>query len=64
LMGGGSDANTLAEHGIPAVDGLGPRGRGFHTPQEHAEIATFAPRLAALLAFLLTWEAAGVIPEP
>lgn len=63
LMGGGSDANTLAEHGIPAVDGLGPRGRGFHTPQEHAEIATFAPRLAALLAFLLTWEAAGVVRE-
>ncbi len=60
LMGGGSDANTLAELGIPAVDGLGPRGRGFHTPQEHAEIATFAPRLLALLAFLLTWESAGL----
>jgi glutamate carboxypeptidase len=56
LMGGGSDANTLAELGIPAIDGLGPRGRGFHTLEEHAEIATFAPRLAALLGFLLTWE--------
>lgn len=58
LMGGGSDANTLAEHGVPAIDGLGPRGQAFHTPQEHAEIASFAPRLGALLAFLLTWEAA------
>jgi glutamate carboxypeptidase len=58
LMGGGSDANTLAELGIPAIDGLGPRGRGFHTPQEFAEISTFAPRLVALLGFLLTWEAA------
>lgn len=60
LMGGGSDANTLAEVGVPAIDGLGPRGRAFHTPEEHAEIATFAPRLAALLGFLLTWEAAGL----
>jgi glutamate carboxypeptidase len=58
LMGGGSDANTLAELGIPAIDGLGPRGRGFHTPHEFAEISTFAPRLVALLGFLLTWEAA------
>lgn len=59
-VGGGSDANTLGEAGVPAIDGLGPRGRGFHTPQEHAEISTFAPRLAALLAFLLTWEQEGL----
>lgn len=52
LQGGGSDANTLAEHGVPVIDGLGPRGRAFHTPQEQAEIATFARRLGALLAFL------------
>lgn len=52
LVGGGSDANTLAEHGVPVLDGLGPRGRGFHTPQEYADLASFAPRLGALLAFL------------
>lgn len=55
LQGGGSDANTLAEHGLPVIDGLGPRGRAFHTPQEQAEISSFAPRLGALLAFLATW---------
>jgi glutamate carboxypeptidase len=59
-VGGGSDANTLGEAGVPSIDGLGPRGRGFHTPQEQAEIATFAPRLASLIAFLLTWEQAGL----
>ncbi|MEZ4362573.1 MAG: M20/M25/M40 family metallo-hydrolase [Kofleriaceae bacterium] len=61
LVGGGSDANTLAEAGVPAIDGLGPRGRAFHTPEEHAEIASFAPRLAALLGFLLSCEGAGLL---
>jgi glutamate carboxypeptidase len=53
LMGGGSDANTLAALGIPALDGLGPRGRGFHTHDEHAELATFEPRAMALVRYLL-----------
>ncbi len=53
LMGGGSDANTIAAMGIPAIDGLGPRGRGFHTHDECAELATFEPRVCALVAFLL-----------
>jgi glutamate carboxypeptidase len=53
LMGGGSDANTLSAIGIPAIDGLGPRGKGFHTPDEYAEIATFEPRVMALVRFLL-----------
>lgn len=60
-VGGGSDANTLGEAGVPAIDGLGPRGRAFHTPEEHAEIATFAARTAALCAFLLTWEQAELV---
>ncbi len=53
LMGGGSDANTLAAMGIPAIDGLGPRGKGFHTHDEFAEVATFEPRVMALVRFLL-----------
>jgi glutamate carboxypeptidase len=52
LVGGGSDANTLAELGIPVIDGLGPRGRGYHTHNEHAEIVTFVPRVMALVRFL------------
>jgi glutamate carboxypeptidase len=53
LVGGGSDANTLATIGIPAIDGLGPRGRGMHTHDEFAEIATFQPRVMALVRYLL-----------
>src|SRR5690606_28505198 len=40
LAGGGSDANTVSAIGVPAIDGLGPRGRGYHTHDEHIEVAT------------------------
>ncbi len=52
LLGGGSDANTVAPLGVPAIDGLGPRGAGFHTTTEYAELATFEPKAAALVRFL------------
>jgi glutamate carboxypeptidase len=52
LLGGGSDANTVAPLGVPAIDGLGPRGAGFHTTSEYVELATFAPKAEALLRFL------------
>ena len=54
LIGGGSDANTVSEVGVPAIDGLGPRGRGFHTHDEIIEIPTLALRTQALLRYLLT----------
>ncbi len=54
LQGGGSDANTVAPLGVPAIDGLGPRGAGFHTTHEYVELATFAPKAEALLRFLWT----------
>jgi glutamate carboxypeptidase len=53
LMGGGSDANTVSAIGVPSIDGLGPRGRGYHTHDEHLEVATLAPRIKALIRFLL-----------
>ncbi|MBP9088680.1 MAG: M20/M25/M40 family metallo-hydrolase [Kofleriaceae bacterium] len=53
IMGGGSDANTTAALGVPSIDGLGPRGKGFHTHQEFAEIATFEPKVRALVSYLL-----------
>lgn len=34
FRGGGSDANTVAQTGIPVLDGLGPSGAKFHTPDE------------------------------
>jgi glutamate carboxypeptidase len=52
LIGGGSDANTIAPLGVPVIDGLGPRGAGFHTTSEYAEASTFAPKAEALLRFL------------
>jgi len=53
LIGGGSDANTIAPLGVPAIDGLGPRGAGFHTSSEYVELATFAPKIRALVRFLV-----------
>ncbi len=53
LLGGGSDANTVAPLGVPAIDGLGPRGAGFHTTNEYVELATFVPKAEALVRFLL-----------
>jgi glutamate carboxypeptidase len=53
LIGGGSDASTTATMGIPSIDGLGPRGSGFHTKEELIEVATLVPKAEALARFLL-----------
>jgi glutamate carboxypeptidase len=53
LIGGGSDAATTAALGIPSIDGLGPRGSGFHTRDECVEVQTFVPRLEALVRFVV-----------
>ena len=53
LLGGGSDANTVAELGVPAIDGLGPRGKGFHTVDEQIERATLVPKTRALVRALV-----------
>jgi glutamate carboxypeptidase len=53
LLGGGSDANTVAPLGVPAIDGLGPRGAGFHTTTEYVELDSFLPKAEALLRFLI-----------
>ena len=52
LVGGGSDANTVSGLGLPAIDGLGPRGSGFHTTHEYIEPSSFGPKAEALLRFL------------
>jgi len=53
LVGGGSDGNTLSALGVPCIDGLGPRGAGFHTAEERIEIATLVTKAEALVRFLL-----------
>lgn len=52
LLGGGSDANDVAALGVPVIDGLGPRGRGFHTHDEYIEVPTLLARTRALIRFL------------
>ncbi len=52
LIGGGSDASTSSAMGIASIDGLGPRGVGFHTKEERIEVATLVPKAQALARFL------------
>jgi glutamate carboxypeptidase len=52
LLGGGSDASTASGMGIPSIDGLGPRGKGFHTHDEYIEVATLVQKARALARFL------------
>jgi glutamate carboxypeptidase len=52
LIGGGSDASTTSALGIPSIDGLGPRGKGFHTRDEQIEVASLVPKAQALARFL------------
>jgi glutamate carboxypeptidase len=53
VMGGGSDANTVGALGLPAIDGLGPSGKGFHTHSEYIELASLPKKAEALLRFVL-----------
>ncbi|MBK8696025.1 MAG: M20 family metallopeptidase [Deltaproteobacteria bacterium] len=53
LQGGGSDASTTASVGVPSIDGLGPRGSGFHTLDERVELDSLVPKCEALVRFLL-----------
>lgn len=52
LVGGGSDASTTSAMGIPSIDGMGPRGSGFHTKEELIEVATLVPKAIAIARFL------------
>jgi len=57
LMGGGSDACTTGALGIPSIDGLGPRGRAFHTRDEAVELDSILPKAAAFLRYLASLDA-------
>ena len=50
--GGGSDGNFTGAMGIPTLDGLGVRGDGLHTLNEHIHIDSL-PERARLMAGLL-----------
>jgi glutamate carboxypeptidase len=52
LQGGGSDACTTGAAGVPSIDGLGPRGTGFHTLHERVELGSLVPKAEALARYL------------
>ncbi len=52
LIGGGSDASTTSALGIPSIDGLGPRGSGFHTKEEQIDVSSLVPKAQALARFI------------
>ena len=37
IQGGVSDANNIADNGVPVIDGLGPYGKNIHSLQDHDE---------------------------
>jgi glutamate carboxypeptidase len=57
LIGGGSDASTSHAIGIASIDGLGPRGIGFHTKDEQIEVRTLVQKAQALARFLASMRA-------
>jgi len=59
LVGGGSDACTTGALGIPSIDGLGPRGSGFHTREERIELGSLVPKAQAFLRYLAGTSPAG-----
>jgi len=48
-VGGISDANLTAALGIPTLDGLGPIGACFHSPEEYLELDSIEPRIKLLM---------------
>jgi glutamate carboxypeptidase len=52
--GGASDANNVAQFGIPVLDGLGPVGGLDHSPNEYIERSSIIPRTRLLGALLET----------
>jgi glutamate carboxypeptidase len=52
-MGGGSDGNFTGAMGIPTLDGLGCRGDGYHTLQEHVIVPSLADRTRLLCGLLM-----------
>lgn len=50
--GGASDANNVAQEGIPVIDGLGPSGGLDHSPDEYIDRDSIIPRTRLLAALI------------
>ncbi|MDK1029945.1 MAG: M20 family metallopeptidase [Anaerolineae bacterium] len=53
--GGGSDANFVAQLGIPVLDGLGAYGDGYHSAREFIFTDSLSERSNLLAALITTW---------
>lgn len=51
--GGASESALAADAGVPALDGLGPAGGGFHSEKEYIELKTVTPRLYLLAKLIM-----------
>ena len=51
-VGGASDGNFVAALGVPVLDGLGIKGDGAHTLQEHILVSDIAKRATLIVALL------------
>jgi glutamate carboxypeptidase len=54
MSGGGSDGSLIAGWGLPVLDGIGPRGAGAHSADEHILLSDLAFRLALYCRLLET----------
>ena len=52
LAGGGSDACTTGAIGVPSIDGLGPRGQGYHTHLETVDLGSLVPKAQAFVRWM------------
>jgi glutamate carboxypeptidase len=59
--GGASESALAADAGVPALDGLGPVGGGFHSDAEYLELSSVTPRLYLLASLLMEL---GAAPPP
>lgn len=51
--GGASESALAADAGVPALDGLGPVGGGFHSDAEYLQLSSVSPRLYLLARLLM-----------
>lgn len=62
--GGMSDGSWFASAGVPTIDGLGPIGDMDHSPEEHVDLDSFAPRAGALAGLLHHLAGGPANPRP
>ena len=60
--GGASESALAASAGVPALDGLGPVGGGFHSDAEYLELGSVTPRLYLLAKLLMDLGASPPTP--